>query len=426
MNGMLATLPFVQSGKLKVIGVSKATRVPLLPDVPTIAEQGVAGFESGTWQGLLVPAGTPHDVVARLSAELTRIIRSPEIRSRLTAQGAEVYTMTPAEFVDLLRPRAEALGGRRRQRRRQDRLTVGHVARSRPMKSPDPYRAFPNSFKRRLLAGETLIGCWCSLANPITTEVLGIAGFDWLLLDGEHSPNDVTTFIPQLMALKDSASAPVVRPSWNDAVEIKRLLDAGFYNFLVPFVQTAEDARRAVAATRYPPAGIRGVSVAQRNNRFGTVADYFRDIDAQITVLVQIESRAGPRRGRRDRGGRRRRRHVRRPVRPRRGARPPRQPRRTERAGGDRPGVRGRQGGRQADRHPDAGRGRRAPLPGDGRELRRRRQRPRHLQERDAAAPRSLCAKRLSQPSISSSSFDLSNTLVAPSCWHLTRISGVA
>ena len=161
------------------------------------------------------------------------------------------------------------------------------------MTSPDPYRALPNSFKRRLRAGETLIGCWCSLANPITTEVLGLAGFDWLLLDGEHAPNDVTTFIPQLMALKDSASAPVVRPSWNDAVEIKRLLDAGFYNVLVPFVQSADDARRAVAATRYPPAGIRGVSVSQRNNRFGTVADYFRDIDGQITVLVQIESRAG-------------------------------------------------------------------------------------------------------------------------------------
>jgi 2-dehydro-3-deoxyglucarate aldolase len=115
------------------------------------------------------------------------------------------------------------------------------------MTSPDPYRALPNSFKRRLGAGETLIGCWCSLANPITTEVLGLAGFDWLLLDGEHAPNDVTTFIPQLMALKDSASAPVVRPSWNDAVEIKRLLDAGFYNILVPFVQTAEDARRYLA-----------------------------------------------------------------------------------------------------------------------------------------------------------------------------------
>ena len=98
MNGMLATLPFVQSGKLKVLGVSKSTRVPLLPNVPTIAEQGVAGFESGTWQGALVPAGTPPDVVARLSAELTRIIRSPEVRARLTAQGAEVHTMSPADF----------------------------------------------------------------------------------------------------------------------------------------------------------------------------------------------------------------------------------------------------------------------------------------------------------------------------------------
>jgi tripartite-type tricarboxylate transporter receptor subunit TctC len=98
MNGMLATLPFVQSGKLKVIGVSRATRVPLLPDVPTIAEQGVTGFESGTWQGLLVAAGTPPAVVNRLAAELTRIIRTPDVRSRLSSQGAEVYTMTPVEF----------------------------------------------------------------------------------------------------------------------------------------------------------------------------------------------------------------------------------------------------------------------------------------------------------------------------------------
>ena len=98
MNGMLATLPFVQSGKLKVLGVSKATRVPLLANVPTIAEQGVTGFESGTWQGVLVPTGTPPAIIARLSAELTKIIRSPEVRSRLTVQGAEVYTMSPTEF----------------------------------------------------------------------------------------------------------------------------------------------------------------------------------------------------------------------------------------------------------------------------------------------------------------------------------------
>lgn len=98
MNGMLATLPQVQSGKLKVLGVSKATRVPLLAQVPTIAEQGMPGFESGTWQGLLVPANTPPAVVARLNTELTRIIRSPEVRERLVSQGAEVVTMTPAEF----------------------------------------------------------------------------------------------------------------------------------------------------------------------------------------------------------------------------------------------------------------------------------------------------------------------------------------
>jgi 2-dehydro-3-deoxyglucarate aldolase len=156
-----------------------------------------------------------------------------------------------------------------------------------------PYQSFPNSFKRDLLAGKKLIGCWSSLSSAITTEVLGVAGFDWILLDGEHSPNDVTTFIPQLMALKDSVSAPVVRPSSNSAVEIKRLLDAGFYNFLVPFVESADEARRAVAATRYPPQGVRGVSVSQRGNRYGTVADYFKGVNDQICVMVQIESRAG-------------------------------------------------------------------------------------------------------------------------------------
>jgi tripartite-type tricarboxylate transporter receptor subunit TctC len=98
MNGMLATLPHVQSGKLKVLGVSKSTRVALLPDVPTIAEQGVKGFESGTWQGVLMPANTPPAVLSKVSAELTRIIRTPEVRQRLSGQGAEVYTMTPTEF----------------------------------------------------------------------------------------------------------------------------------------------------------------------------------------------------------------------------------------------------------------------------------------------------------------------------------------
>jgi len=156
-----------------------------------------------------------------------------------------------------------------------------------------PYSAFPNRFRQDLIAGKRLIGCWSSLASPITAEILGLAGFDWLLLDGEHSPNDVLSFVPQLMALKDSASAPVVRPQWNDTVEIKRLLDAGFYNFLIPFIQSADEAERAVAATRYPPQGVRGVSVAQRSNRYSTVPDYFKIINDNITVMVQIENQVG-------------------------------------------------------------------------------------------------------------------------------------
>jgi 2-dehydro-3-deoxyglucarate aldolase len=156
-----------------------------------------------------------------------------------------------------------------------------------------PYSGIPNRFKSDLREGKRLIGCWSSLASPFSTEVLGLAGFDWLLLDGEHSPNDLTTFILQLMALKDSPSAPVVRPQCNDTVQIKRLLDAGFYNFLIPFVETAEHAAQAVAATRYPPEGVRGVSVAMRGNRFGTVPDYFQASNRNITVALQIESRAG-------------------------------------------------------------------------------------------------------------------------------------
>ncbi|SUX58456.1 alpha-dehydro-beta-deoxy-D-glucarate aldolase [Citrobacter amalonaticus] len=108
---------------------------------------------------------------------------------------------------------------------------------------------FPNKFKAALAAHQIQIGCWSALASPISTEVLGLAGFDWLVLDGEHAPNDVSTFIPQLMALKGSSSAPVVRVPTNEPVIIKRLLDIGFYNFLIPFVETEEEAVNAVAST---------------------------------------------------------------------------------------------------------------------------------------------------------------------------------
>jgi len=150
-----------------------------------------------------------------------------------------------------------------------------------------------NPFKQAIAKQQAQIGLWVNLGHPVSTEICAGAGFDWLLLDAEHAPNDVTTLIPQLLALKDSPSAPVVRPPWNDAVIIKRLLDAGFYNLLIPFVESAEEARRAVAATRYPPAGIRGVSVAMRHNRYGTVPDYLAKVNDEIAVMVQIESAPG-------------------------------------------------------------------------------------------------------------------------------------
>jgi 2-dehydro-3-deoxyglucarate aldolase len=155
---------------------------------------------------------------------------------------------------------------------------------------PAPYSAFPNAFKRDLRAGKRLIGCWMSLTSPVTAEIVGLAGFDWLLIDGEHAPNELSAFVLQLMALKDSPSAPFVRPPSNDVVVIKRLLDAGFHNFIVPMVDTADEARRAVAATRYPPAGVRGVSVSMRGNRYGTVADYQKTVGDNVVVVVQIES----------------------------------------------------------------------------------------------------------------------------------------
>jgi 2-dehydro-3-deoxyglucarate aldolase len=161
------------------------------------------------------------------------------------------------------------------------------------MEHDTPYIGLPNRFKRDLAEKKVLIGCWATLANPNTTEILGLAGYDWLMLDGEHAPNELNTFILQLMALKDSRSAPVVRPQSNDTVQIKRLLDAGFYNFLIPFVESAEEAARAVAATRYPPEGVRGVSISMRGNRFGTIPDYHKTCNQNITVAIQIESRTG-------------------------------------------------------------------------------------------------------------------------------------
>lgn len=150
-----------------------------------------------------------------------------------------------------------------------------------------------NGFRRALKARQTMIGMWASSCSNLVVEVLGLAGLDWLLLDSEHAPNELPDLICQLQALQGSPTQAVVRPSWNDPVLIKRLLDGGAFNLLVPFVQSAEEARAAVAATRYPPHGIRGVSGIQRMNRYGTVPDYFARIGEEIGVIVQIETPAG-------------------------------------------------------------------------------------------------------------------------------------
>jgi 4-hydroxy-2-oxoheptanedioate aldolase len=149
----------------------------------------------------------------------------------------------------------------------------------------------PNSFKQAIREGRPQIGLWCSLCSNVAAEVIGSAGFDWILIDTEHAPNELPMVFSQLQALVGGTATPVVRPAWNDMVLMKRLLDIGVQNLLIPYVQTPEEARAAVAATRYPPQGIRGVAVSHRGNRFGRVKDYFKRIGEEICVLVQIETR---------------------------------------------------------------------------------------------------------------------------------------
>jgi 4-hydroxy-2-oxoheptanedioate aldolase len=148
-----------------------------------------------------------------------------------------------------------------------------------------------NAFKHALAAGKLQIGLWCSLCSNITVDILSDSGFDWLLLDSEHSPNELPGILTQLQAARGGTATPIVRPPWNDPVVIKRLLDIGAPGLLLPYVQSVEEARRAVAATRYPPAGIRGVTVSGRASRYGRVQGYMQKAESEICVLVQVETR---------------------------------------------------------------------------------------------------------------------------------------
>jgi len=149
----------------------------------------------------------------------------------------------------------------------------------------------PNAFKQALSRCERQVGLWCSLASPVATEIAAGAGFDWIVIDGEHGPNDIATLLPQLQAMQGGTAEPVFRIPSNEPVIIKRALDVGARSILVPWVQNAEEARRAVAATRYPPLGIRGVARSIRANDYGRTQDYHRDAHLDTCVLVQLETR---------------------------------------------------------------------------------------------------------------------------------------
>lgn len=149
-----------------------------------------------------------------------------------------------------------------------------------------------NEFKQLLKnAGDrTPIGTWIMSASPIVAEAMGHAGFDWGVVDMEHTPLDLMDLVHMLQALSATRLAPVVRVPWNDTVGIKRVLDAGATTLLVPFVQNAEEARAAVAATRYPPAGRRGMAGMSRASKFGTTPNYLTTANQHMAVVVQLET----------------------------------------------------------------------------------------------------------------------------------------
>lgn len=150
-----------------------------------------------------------------------------------------------------------------------------------------------NNFKRALKAGKPQIGLWSSLSSNYAVEVIAGSGYDWILIDTEHSPADLENVLAQLQAAAPYPTAPVARVPWNDMVTIKRFLDIGAQSLLIPYVQTAEEARQAVAYTRYPPAGLRGVAGTTRATRFGRIKDYAKRAHEELCVLVQIETQLG-------------------------------------------------------------------------------------------------------------------------------------
>jgi 4-hydroxy-2-oxoheptanedioate aldolase len=151
-----------------------------------------------------------------------------------------------------------------------------------------------NTFKKALSEGENVFGCWVGLADTLSTELMGTAGFDWLVIDGEHGPNDLRSILAQLQVLEASDSHAVVRVPVGETYMLKQVLDAGAQTVLVPMVDSADQARQLVRDVTYPPHGDRGVGYAlSRAARFSQITDYGTTADAQICLLVQVENRKG-------------------------------------------------------------------------------------------------------------------------------------
>lgn len=151
-----------------------------------------------------------------------------------------------------------------------------------------------NTLKERLARGEVLHGIWLGMADPYPAEIAATTDFDWLLIDGEHAPNDIRSLSSQLAVIEGKGPVPVIRLPDSDPAKIKQALDIGAQTLLIPMIESAVMAEQAARATRYPPAGIRGVgSALARASRFAAIPDYLTTANDQICLLLQVESRAG-------------------------------------------------------------------------------------------------------------------------------------
>jgi len=147
-----------------------------------------------------------------------------------------------------------------------------------------------NRFKHAIASGRTPVGTWLVSGAPSTAEAMGCAGFDFLVLDMEHTPIDMAGLVSILRTIEGTPAGVVTRLPWSDMVTVKRVLDAGAQTLMFPFVQNADEAARAVSYTRYPPEGVRGVAAAHRASRHGTVTNYHRQAASELCVIVQIET----------------------------------------------------------------------------------------------------------------------------------------